>query len=368
MIAIVCDTPYQLISAILVADHVAKDEKIVFFINRYLYFKEQTFNYCTDHPRIDKILYYGRAHMSAGKLIAGLARPQAMLKHIDGFDKAMDFTAIIASRTTYMATYLYNEYNKRHPNLPLYLVEEGIGEYSGKIINTRFTKACAALRQKTHLDRITRAYFSAPALYPYNVAFPIEKVPTITEDARQIIESIFGKEKICDTAGVMERFPVIFLSDPISANMTGSTASEYEQKDNLLMDTVADTVGKENMLIKVHPIDPNFKKDGMETLYTKLPMEAILLAMNCSNKVFISSMSTAMLTPKLLYASEPFLVFTYKLLEKEMSFYLSDPAHRKRYFDFMEGVMALYRDQSRCAVPETLDELQAVLRDFTNRI
>jgi len=369
MIAVVCDTPYQLMSAVLVADRVAKNDPIVFFINTYLYFKEQKFNYSDNHSGIHKILYYGRKHMGAGKLLAGLINPQSMLRHIEGYDPSMDFSAIISSRTTYMATYLYNEYVKRHPNIPVYLVEEGIGEYTSNMVHTRFTKACAMLRRKTHMDHVTRAFLSAPSLYPYKPAFPVEKVPRLTDNSREIIETMFNLDALREGGNLLDRYHCIFLSEPNSCEMTNKDdALAYDKLEDEITDLVAQTAGLSDTIIKVHPIDPFYKKDNIETFYTQLPMESLILTMDCGNKYFVSSMSTAMLTPKLLFNEEPYLIFTYKLLDDHLKKFLCDDALRNRYYQFIEGVIGLYSDKTRCAVPDDMEELRVVVSKFRSEV
>lgn len=367
MIALVCDTPYQIMSAVLAAQAVAPGEDIVFFINTYLYLKEQTFNYSVEHKNIRAILYYGKKHMGAGKLLSGVMNPQAMLKHIDGYDSDMRFDAIICSRTTYMATYLYNAEAKAGRKPPVYLIEEGIGEYTSNLVETRFTAALAKLRQKTHMDRVTCAYFSAPTLYPYKTPFPVEKIPAVTEQSRSIIESMFGLENLAEGVNRLAGYSCIFLSEPNSIEMKNEAdAKLYDQAESDIMDTAADAAGGD-MVIKVHPIDPNFKKEGLESFYSKLPMESLLLTMDCSSKFFVSSMSTAMLTPKLLFGFEPGLIFTYKILDPLISRFLTDEAVRQRYYAFIEGVMGLYEDHTRVAAPIDMAELKSTAQKFAAR-
>jgi len=362
MIAAVCDTPYQLMSAILVAGEVARGEDIIFFMNTYLYFEEQSFDYSVSHDSVKAILYYGKKHMGASKLLAGLVDPAKMLRHIDGWAGGMDITAVIASRTTYMATYIYNEYSKRHPGMPLYLIEEGIGEYSNNMVDTRFTKVCSLLRRKTHMDHVACAYFSAPALYPYETPFPIKKIPLPNSWSRGVIDSVFGSEKLAEAAAALDARHCIFLSDPNSCEIPiPAQAAACDALEHRIIDVVAGAAGLDDMIIKVHPIDPGFKKEGVESFYSKLPMESLIYSIDCRSKYFVSSISTAMLTPKLLFDEEPCLIFTYKILDRYISMFLTDSAHKQRYYDFMEGVMGMYRDPSRCAAPSTLDELRQVV-------
>jgi hypothetical protein len=78
-------------------------------------------------------------------------------------------------------------------------------------------------------------------------------------------------------------------------------------------------------------------------------------------------MSTAMLTPKLLFGKEPFLIFTYKMLLGPIRAHVGDEAHFNRYLDFLNNFIAAYSDPSRCAVPESIEELEEALSVFSRR-
>jgi hypothetical protein len=369
MIAIVCDTPYQRMSAIMVACSLKNTaEPFVFFINTYLYYREQTFDYSDSHDRIRSICYYGKKQMSAGLLLSGLMNPLRMLNSIEGFDRESDVSCIISSRTTYIATYLYNYFAKKNPDLKLYLVEEGIGEYSSRLIHTRFTRACALLHKKTHMDRVNEAFFSAPDLYPYQTGFPIKKVPSLNKEARAVIESMFNMQNIKEN-NVLAPYACIILSEPNTPDMKKQElVDEYNRTEDRIMDIVAEMMGSENTIIKVHPIDPDFKNDKIRTYYTKLPMESLLFNIDSDNKVFVSPMSTAMLTPKLLFGNEPFLIFTYKLLEHLIRTIVPNEETMQRYTAFVEDVIGTYSDPSKCAVPKTIEELKDALAAFSARV
>lgn len=366
MIAVVCDTPYQLMSAVMVSRQIAPDETMVFFINRYLYFKEQNFNYKDAHPLTEKILYYGRAHMSPKKLLPGLIKPEFMLRSIEGWNPDYDFSAIIASRTAYMATYLKRAAQKRKQDIPVYIIEEGIGEYTGGFIDTRFTRVCRALKQKTHADDVEAAYFSAPELYPFKLNFPIKKVPAPDSAAKEIITSIFNLEAINED-NPLSRYKCIFLSEPNSCEMKDAKdALAYDALEDEITDLTVKTAGIENTVIKVHPLDAGYKKDGVDLYRSALPMESLVLSLNNNSKFFVSSMSTAMLTPKLLFGYEPGLIFTYKILDPLLKKFIADDGLRERYYDFIRGVISSYENPDKCAVPETLEELEQTVARFSS--
>ncbi len=362
MIAAVVDTPYQLISALRAAGEVAPGECIVFFMNTYLYFKERKFDYSDGHPLVHSILYYGKKHMGAAGLAFGLMNPASMLNRIDGFEHGLNIDAIITSRTTYIATYIYNYYAKKGKRLPVYLIEEGIGEYTGGMVSTRFTGMLNKLGQKTHMDRVTAAYFSAPSLYPYKTPFPIKKIPAFTDETRAIALSIFGGEKLAEATASLAPYRFLFLSEPNSCEMTNpGDATEYDRAEDAITDAALSASGGD-MIIKAHPLYPEFKKEGANVFYSTLPMEALLMSIPVNEKVFISSMSTAMLTPKLLFGAEPALVFTYKILDPLLKKFLTDDAQRQRYYDFINGVMDMYENKGRCFAPQTIEEFTEVVR------
>lgn len=367
MIAVVCDTPYQLMSAIMTARQVAPNERIVFFINKYLYFKEQSFDYGETHPLTEKILYYGRAHMSPKKLLPGLIKSDLMLKSIEGWNPDYELSAIIASRTAYMATYLKRAARQRRKDIPVYIIEEGIGEYTGNFIDTRFTRICRALKIKAHTDDVAAAYFSAPELYPYKLGFPIKKVPAPDETAKEIITSVFNLEKI-NKNNPLAPYKCIFLSEPNSCEMKDKNdASAYDKLEDEITDLTIKTAGANNTVIKVHPLDADYKKEGAFLYRSKLPMESLVLSLDNDSKFFVSSMSTAMLTPKLLFDYEPGLIFTYKILDSVLKRFLTDDTVRNRYYDFISGVISMYRDKNKCAVPETPDALKETVSSFSER-
>jgi hypothetical protein len=354
-------------SAIMVAGSQNTDEQFIFFINTYLYFKEQKFDYSNSHPRIHAIYYYGRKQMAGGRLLLGLINPLHMLGSINGFDHNVDLSCIIASRTTYIATYLYNYFIKKNPNLKLFLVEEGIGEYSNRLIHTRFTRACAFLHQKTHLDRVNGAFFSAPDLYPFDTGFSIKKVPPLNDTSRKVIESMFNMKNI-KKDNVLSPYNCIVLSEPTTAELKKQEdIDQYNQTEKMILDTAADVIGSGRIVIKVHPVDPNFKNEQIKTYYTKLPMESLLFNIDAEKKIFISPMSTAMLTPKLLFDKEPFLIFTYKLLQGPIRAHVGNDAALNRYIAFVHDVISAYKDPSKCAVPQSLEELREALRAFSRR-
>ncbi|MGI6153518.1 MAG: hypothetical protein ACOYJB_06790 [Christensenellaceae bacterium] len=353
MIALVCDTPYQVLSALFLAKHIAPEEPLVFFLNQYWDGTKHKFEIENTPGMFENVIYYGREHMGAALLFTSLCKPERMLRRLSGFSFDYDFSCIIASRTAWMATYLYNWNIQKNPALQFFCIEEGIGEYIAPLPETRFTKACRMLKKTCQTDVIAKAYFSAPELYPYKTYFPVEKLPVPKDlSAMQpFVKALFdGKE---DLAG-LENYPVVFLNEAPSA---GEDGREYIRREKELLDTAARKCGNENMIVKLHPRTDSYNADGIKAVYTKSPLELLPFYTDMNEKTLMGAASTGLFTSKLLYGKEPRLVVLYKLFADVYEKAIPDAQVRQNYLRFMEGVRDMYSDKNRVSFPQTEKEL-----------
>lgn len=359
MIALVCDTPYQIVSALFAAKHISPDEKVVLFLNQFWDGTTRRFDVSTAGSYIEDIVYYGKEHMGPLLLFSSLKKPEKMLRRLHGFSFEWDFSCIITSRTAWMATYIYNWNIKKNPALKLYCIEEGIGEYTASLPETRFTKACHALRQTCQTDVIEKAFFSAPTLYPYKTYFPVEKlpVPNNLSTLCPLITEIFGEQ---DKINEIDQYKYIFLNEAPSA---GEDKNAYLSRELSLLELVAGHTGISDMLVKMHPRTDDYDASGIKTLYTKGPMEILPFFLDINKKTLISSMSTGLFTPKLLFDKEPALIVLYKLFMDIYDHFISDAAVRGRYYEFIEGALCMYNDKSKVFAPKNMDELSEYLKN-----
>ncbi|MEI6101742.1 MAG: polysialyltransferase family glycosyltransferase [Eubacteriales bacterium] len=357
MIAILCDTPYQLVSGIFLANHISRDEKLLVFLNLLWGKSARQFDINSDNKRICKVLYYGKDQMGAGMLLRGLKNPLNMLSRMDGFDENFEISTIITTRTTWMATYLYNFFKMKNKDLKMYLTEEGCSEYASHMGETRFTRVCKLLFKKTHYDYIDAAYFSAPELYPYQVNFPIYKLPCSADDkdSVQLIDSMFETHNDLDK---LAPYKYIFLDEGLNNDELRSKFGNCEEK---ILKRISKVVDKEDIVIKMHPRTNSYDDDqGIAAVYTKFPFEILPAHINMDNRVMISALSTAMLTSKFLYDQEPYLVFIYNLVMDVLHTIVPDKKILENAIHLMEGVRSIYREPNKVFAPKTLDELEQV--------
>lgn len=365
LIAILCDTPYQLVSGIFMANHISRDEKLLIFLNTLWGKSARKFDVNGAGERIHKVLYYGQEQMGLGMLLKGLRNPLDMLRRMDGFDPEFDITAIITTRTTWMATYLYDYYKTKNNGLKMYLIEEGCSEYTSHMGETRFTRACKLLFKKTHYDFIDAAYFSAPELYPYKLPFPLHKLPCSADDTDSVrlIDSLF------QTSGDLDKlapYSCIFLDEGFNRPELTDRFGDFEEN---ILTRITRVMDKKDVVIKMHPRTNGYDtQTGVQAVYTKFPFEILPAHVNLNNRVVVSALSTAMLTSKFLYDQEPYLVFTYHLVMDVLRVIVPDKKMLEASIRLMEGVRTIYRDKDKVFAPKTLDELEAAFVQINAKI
>ena len=139
--------------------------------------------------------------------------------------------------------------------------------------------------------------------------------------------------------------------------------SIVSERQNAIANMAADIFGENDLAVKMHPrslIDPYDER--IPRYRAKCPFEVLMSTMNMQDKVLISMFSTACMNPKLMLDVEPVVIFTLKLSGMEQFFLLNDDTLAS-----IERFRATYRDQSRIYVPETMEELQAILKDLTGK-
>lgn len=127
---------------------------------------------------------------------------------------------------------------------------------------------------------------------------------------------------------------------------------------------VSQFIKKEDAIVKSHPRqrESGLKELGFDMYerYT-IPWEVLTFNQDMNDKTLISIFSSSCVNPKLMYDEEPRIIFLYKLMGIDYSFF------GKGMIGFVEGVGNLYRDKSKFFIPETWEELQEYCRKYNLR-
>ena len=248
----------------------------------------------------------------------------------------------------------YYMQNRKNANVRVHHYEEGTAsyvlDYYTRIINDGLGHNRHG--EDSYLKHVTDLLLYEPSLFVGKKGnWPIRKLEGISVydiQKRDIMYSVFGKPFI-----PKERY--IFFESPI-------VAENQISADIDLVDVIAEIVGKENLVIKLHPRNRRnrFEIRGYKTIGSEMPLwEVANFLEGYSNKVFLSEISTTTLTSKSIFGHQNYSINLFKLLKLCNSFFVEQRAFPQFYEKF-----SLYMnvDNRRNFSPRTLGELKEILQ------
>lgn len=135
----------------------------------------------------------------------------------------------------------------------------------------------------------------------------------------------------------------------------GETKTDLGRFFDAKIKAVEELVGADSFLIKQHPRTIQEKNTNYRYMCdSSLPFELVCMNNDLEEKVIIAYSSTAVVTPKLLFNQEPYIILLYKMYNT------SDiPERQERYY---HACKELYKSNSRFIIPETEDEFYEAIK------
>lgn len=210
--------------------------------------------------------------------------------------------------------------------------EEGYVSYFYNSINSdivRFGDMLKRLWNKKidYQEYFEAYYFFEPSFVQFKDQFEIKEIPKISLD-NSVFQGII--RKLYPIENIMDSFDkkYIFLEESFSIDKKESI------NDMALILSIADIVGKENLVIKLHPRNMfnRFKKFGIKTCsIVGIPWEIIQYSYDFNDKVLLTVSSGSVLSSKVLFDKniKTYLLFNCtdkypKLVTQEYKRYLND--------------------------------------------
>lgn len=186
---------------------------------------------------------------------------------------------------------------KRNCNSKIHIVEEGLGTYS-KLYGDSDAENSMYRKYIDHegiMAKLSTLYLFHPQFLEWN--FPPEKIcklPLLNKKNDAFLNTLNTLFDYKNCTDVYDR-KFIFFEE--SYYVEGEPVPDVE-----IVEQIAHRVGKENMMIKVHPRNPinRFAQLGYKTnVDSFVPWELVVLNQDMSNKVFITIASGAAINPYL---------------------------------------------------------------------
>lgn len=190
-------------------------------------------------------------------------------------------------------------YNK---NIKLFLFEDGTSTYS-KLFEEYYKSARLPLKRKlpfykpqTICGNVSAIYAFDPSAFvwkPESDVITIPKIDIGNNNFRETVNTIFDYQNMTD------------VYDKKYILMEESFYAENGYMEDIeLVQKISKIVGKENIMVKIHPrnIVNRFEELGYKTnKNTAIPWEVILLNNNFTDKVILSVASQSVLSPAFLF-------------------------------------------------------------------
>lgn len=361
----ICTTPYQVLTSIaLVKNHNLSAD--LYVVNQFDNSKELSSRLAKEkvfenvYYLDEKNILYKIKH-SKSKLMNRLNLALAYRKLdniIEPIIRSHMYDACYISSKAFLGRLICLYLYKKNDKVKCFYFDDGIGSYCN--IN---------LYNVNPIDKIARFLFISPKTlrihfdkYLYNVELynkmidNNESLHTIhplknDKENRELISRIFSMN---DYQTIKEKF--LIFDSLREKELTEKGQAEVK----LLFDNIIKIVGQENVIIKAHPRDKNRDKDLNYFVEQNIPFESFCFFQNFSDKVFITNMSTAVFTPKLLFDQEPIVIMLFSILEDDLII-------KTKIREIAINFKSIYKKRENVIIPESIDELINVLNELNER-
>ncbi len=266
-----------------------------------------------------------RKPYSAGERYYEELFPQEVLSRYWGGKET--YTRIYLANPDRFAQLLFNGLARRNPELTVSLFEDGMLTYSpvfqadvesSRIRMDKKLKELAyryVFRRRAICDHITEILLFHPRDLDWDAWFPVRELPKIDcadGDFRAMCNRIFQYD---DTIDRYDR-KYLFMEESFAAE--GVPINDVQ-----LLDRLAQRVGKDQIMVKIHPRNPvnRFAEEGYLTnKNTSIPWELIVMNLtDVSDLTLITVASSSVLNPAMIFGKKIRAYSLYNLVDKSAS-------------------------------------------------
>lgn len=269
------------------------------------------------------------------------------------------YSKIFVSSKAYIPRMAYLYFVKQHIDTELVYYDDGEGSY----YNRYRIEASAADNIIRRVLFGRKAVISAHTLYLYEPALykalngnqwngDIVSIPHLVNEhpIKDWILGIFGIEE-----GDLISEKAIILD----VMKEGKYTSYDINRLFMIYGKIQEVFGYNGTIVKRHPRDKSSALNSFKCYERyNIPFECLCTQMNMEDKVLTAISSTSVIIPKLLLGQEPTVILLYKLISQINQ---SDD-YRNKQDHFYNLCKENYSCGERFYIPETLDELEEILR------
>lgn len=319
----VCNTLLQLINAILIKNSFMQDNYVDIMLTDYTKGMDEISIRLREEEFFNNVYYFegrnylrGHGKMHYFQCIADLylTNSRGIKKELDKIGVTMDYDRFFYYNNIFINWFLSDLNRKQKKDFSQYMMEEGVLGYNKYLFKQPIDWKLArltALRKKMHkgyLQDDIKAYY---CLYPEIIDHPLKsKCIKIPQLADKKIISLLCRIFSYNTNDYPIDEKIIYFA----ANTDYDGGSIHEER---VVEKVVSMVGKENVIVKMHPRDTRdiYEKMGIKVYRGKsVPWEIMAIANDYSDKVFMTLSSSALITANVFKNEAVNAFFLYPLV------------------------------------------------------
>ena len=363
---IICNTVYQLMTALWIIHKKMNDADVDMIVTDHMKDGEIISERINERSKNISCYFVKDKEYSYNAINEGSFRrrfyrffPEKELKKFVELHTEYDeiFFANLVDRFVKLIVNAYGHMQHEKPELILY--EDGILTYSKQSrddylksfpyerVSTRGMVSSFLFKDYSIREHLKKAIVYRPDLMEWELPI-IERLPNIDlsdTEFIQFLNYIFNAE---NSLSEYDR-KYIFMEESF-------VADGKEVADVQLVDSIAARVGKDNIMIKVHPRNPvnRFKELGYKTnTNVTIPWEVVCMNIDISKKVLITIGSASILTPAMLLGKNIHAFSLYEVVQQ-----LNENNVGPKDADYWATLRTIYEKYSNMIhICKTVDEI-----------
>lgn len=350
---VLCSSPYQLLVAIQLKEQFFKDDEVSIALGDTIANASDLFNRLRqDNTFIKAFLWKIKGVVQFGlsekikDAISYHKQASRYTSNLDGLEIKYDI--FLYANISRFSGYIVDRLMINNPELSVHMYEDGFSTYSsytGDYLENRSIRHWFTRRM---LWKTSKLYIFNPEIMAWSPKCPVGKISSdFSNESLERIKRIFGYDLLKDDYNKR----IIFFEESYSAD--GKTVDDVD-----LLEEIAKVVGKENIIVKIHPRNPTnrFSEHGFITnLNTSIPWEVILINGDFSDSLFVTMASNAAMNPYFLFGKSTPVFLLFKCSKTPDAMY-------KNIIEFDEELCSKHPEVFY--IPESYDDMLYRLRSL----
>lgn len=365
MIAIIVATPLQLFNSMVIMRHHFKEEKVDLFALNIACDMHSTISIYENLGCINNVYYINdiaqniNSKWTVFKEFAFTTKNQKEI--IKGISKET-YTDLFTTWVGISGDWVLSKLYKKNPKIKVHFYEEGLGVYLKAMYTLRSSKLKLMynlLGYKACRDFVIDNYVYQPnVICEENKIYTPIAIGNVTDEDLGYLHKDVKKKHFKPY-----RQKCIYFENNFENTV-------YEGiNENLIINHLCDTIGKDQVIIRIHPRTNPEKYKGMgynmdENLSVSWE-DIIPLCNNLDEMILITTLSTAAFSPMLSYDKQPKVLIVAKaIMNEHEDCEWAKEFWTKKMENFVLTFKANYNNPEDVQIPETYDDMCTILKKW----